>query len=33
MPYLDIFRLEFESNIVTFEINTFEFVKLENFMK
>ena len=29
MPYLGIFGLEFEKNIVTFEISVFEFVLLQ----
>ena len=33
MPYLGISRLEFETNIAKFEINTLELVKLQNFMK
>ena len=33
MPYLDIFGLEFENSIVTFEISTFELVYLQNFVK
>ena len=33
MPYLGIFGLEFENNIVIFEINTLEFVKLLNPVK
>ena len=31
MPDLGIFRLEFEDNIVIFEISTLEFVSLQNF--
>ena len=30
MPYLGIFVLEFENNIVIFEINTLKFVKYES---
>ena len=30
MPYLGIFDLEFEKNIVIFEISTLEFIKLQN---
>ena len=33
MPYLDIFGLEFENNIVIFEISTLGFGKLRNFVK
>ena len=33
MPYLDIYRLEFENNIVTFEISALEFVVFQNFVK
>ena len=33
MPYLGIFRLEFEKNTVIFEIRTIEFVKLQSFAK
>ena len=33
MRYLGAFGLEFESNIVIFDVNTLEFVYLENFMK
>ena len=33
MIYLGIFRLEFENNIVIFEVTTLEFVKLQNFTK
>ena len=33
MSYLGIFRLEFENSIVIFEISTFEFVPLQNFVK
>ena len=33
MPDLGIFGLERENNIVIFEINTFEFVLLQNFVK
>ena len=29
MPYLGIFGMEFENNIVTFEISTLKFVKVE----
>ena len=31
MPYLGIFGLEFQKTIVIFEINSFEFVYLQNF--
>ena len=31
MPDLGIFGLEFENNIVIFEISTLEFVQLQNF--
>ena len=31
MPHLGIFGLEFENNIVIFEISTLEFVQLQNF--
>ena len=31
MPDFAIFRLEFEDNIVIFEISTLEFVSLQNF--
>ena len=30
MPYLSIFGLEFENDIVIFEFSTLEYVKLEN---
>ena len=30
MSYLGIFELEFEKNIVIFEISTLEFIKLRN---
>ena len=33
MPHLRSFRLEFENNIVIFEISTFEFVQLQNFVQ
>ena len=33
MLYLGIFGLEFEKNIVIFEISTLEFVALQNFVK
>ena len=33
MPHLGIFWLEFEINIVTFEISTLKFVLLQNFVK
>ena len=33
MSHLGIFGLEFENNIVIFEISTLEFVKLQNFAK
>ena len=33
MPYLGVFGLEFENNIVMFEISTLEFVLLQNFDK
>ena len=33
MPYWGIFGLEFPKAIVRFELSTFEFVELENFMK
>ena len=33
MPYLGVFGLEFENNIVIFDVNTLEFVYLENFLK
>ena len=33
MPYLDTFGPEFENNIAIFEINTLEFVLLQNFVK
>ena len=33
MPYLGIFGLEFENNIVMFEISTLEFFQLQNFVK
>ena len=33
MPYLGIFRLEFENNIVIFEISTLEFAQVQNFVK
>ena len=33
MPDLGIFGLEFENNIVIFEISTLKFVKLQNFAK
>ena len=32
MPYLVIFRLKLENNNVIFEISTFEYVKIQNFM-
>ena len=32
MPYFGIFGLEFEKTIVIFEINAFEFVKMQSFM-
>ena len=31
MPYLSIFELEFENNIATFEINTFDFCLIAKF--
>ena len=33
MPYLDIFRLEFEKGIVIFEVNTLGVFKNKNFMR
>ena len=33
MPYLDIFRLEFENAIVIFEINTLGVLKKKNFKR
>ena len=33
MPDLGIFGLEFENNIVIFEISTLEFVYFQNFME
>ena len=33
IPYLGIFGLEFENNVVIFEITTLELVKLGNFVK
>ena len=33
MAFLGIFGLEFENNIVIFDISTLEFVYLENFVK
>ena len=33
MPYFGIFRLEFEITIVIFDINTFELVQLQNYVK
>ena len=33
MPYLGIIGLEFENNIVIFEISTLKLVKLSNFVK
>ena len=30
MPYLGIFRLEFENNIVIFEISTLKFAQVQN---
>ena len=33
MPHLRSFQLEFENNIVIFEISTFEFVQLQNFVQ
>ena len=32
IPYLGIFRLKFVETIMTFEISTFEFVKMQSFM-
>ena len=32
MSYFSIFGLEFEKTTVLFEISTFEFVKMQNFM-
>ena len=31
MPYVGIFRLQFQKTIVIFEINSLEFVYLQNF--
>ena len=33
MPYLGIFGLEFDDNILIFEISILEFVQLQNFVK
>ena len=33
MPYLDIFRLEFEKNIAIFEISVLEFVLLQRLVQ
>ena len=33
MPYLGIFRLEFEKHIVIFEISVFEFVLLQSLVQ
>ena len=33
MPYLGIFGLKFEENIIIFEISTLEFVEIQNFAK
>ena len=33
MPHLAIFGLDFQKTIVLFEINSLEFVKLQNFAK
>ena len=32
MSYFGIFRMEFEETIITFEINTVQPVKMQNFM-
>ena len=33
MPYLGIFGLELENNIIMFKVSTLEFVKLRNIVK
>ena len=33
MPYLGIFKLEFQKSILRFEISTLKFVNWQNFMK
>ena len=32
MPYLGIFELKFEKAFVIFQISTFKFIKIQNFM-
>ena len=33
MPFLGIFELKFEENIVIFEISTLQFAEIQNFAK